>query len=59
MATRDYRQELGLKPATSKVPWPIAGLILVALGALVWYAVSTSQSGLGSGAPADASIKPS
>lgn len=59
MASRDYRQELGLKPATSKVPWPIAGLIFAALGALVWYAVSTSQSGPGRGASPDASIRPS
>lgn len=39
MVSRDYTKELGLKPATSKVPWPIAAVILAVVAGLVWFGI--------------------
>lgn len=40
MVSRDYTKELGLEPATRKVPWPIAAVILAAVAGLVWFGVA-------------------
>lgn len=45
MVSRDYTKELGLKPATSKVPWPVAAVILAAVAGLVWLGVTKLNTG--------------
>lgn len=40
MVSRDYTKELGLEPATRKVPWPIAAAILAAAAGLMWFGIS-------------------
>lgn len=39
MISKDYTQELGLKPAVKVIPLPIALAILAVAGALIWFAV--------------------
>ena len=40
MVSRDYTQELGLKPSAPVIPLPIAIAILALGGAALWYGVS-------------------
>jgi hypothetical protein len=59
MISRDYRIELGLKPATAKVPWPIALVLLGAIAAGAWYgAAALHASGSHSPAPSSVIVPP-
>ncbi len=44
MIRRDYREEVGLKPATKEVPLPLALIILAAAAGLLWWAVAKTHS---------------
>lgn len=53
MIRHDYTQEVGLKPATKKVPLPVALLILAAAAGLVWWgAVNVPSFAVVHGSPA-------
>jgi hypothetical protein len=40
MVSKDYTQEMGLKPTTPMVPLPLAIIILALGGAALWYGVT-------------------
>lgn len=44
MIRRDYRSEIGLPPATPKVSWPIAVIVLAAAAGALWFGVQKLQS---------------